>query len=394
MPQKITLQNDTLVVPQDPIIPLILGDGVGPELFQAVGPILEKAATLTGRSLHFKEVLAGTVASEKMGSYLPAETLDTLKEYRVSLKGPLSTPVGGGIRSLNVAIRQALDLYACVRPISHIPKVPSPVQHPEKINMVIFRENTEDVYAGLEWSAQSPEAEALAFFLKDKLAVTLRENTALGLKPFTEFASKRLIKMAILWALKEKCPSVTLVHKGNIMKFTEGAFRAWGYDLAKTEFSDTTVPESQAQEPESRVIIKDRIADNMFMQTLLRPSEYSVIATPNLNGDYLSDALAAQIGGLGIAPGANIGDNLAVFEATHGTAPKYAGKDIANPSSLLLSGALMLDYLGWKDAGDLVRSALALTISQGIYTNDLARQLPNTQATGTQRFGKEVLSHL
>ncbi|MDR2460551.1 MAG: NADP-dependent isocitrate dehydrogenase [Deltaproteobacteria bacterium] len=394
MPQKISVQDNKLYVPNDPIIPVIEGDGVGPELWATVKPILEAAAQKTGRRVHFQAFPAGEVAYAKYNKHLPEETLQALKEHRVSIKGPLSTPVGGGIRSLNVFIRQALDLYACVRPISHIKGVPSPVKAPQKLNMVIFRENTEDVYAGLEWPSGSSDAEALAQFLRLQLNVPLAPSPALGIKPMTQKASKRLVRMAIEWAIKNKCPSVTLVHKGNIMKYTEGAFRTWGYEVAKTEFGLQTVPESEKEPSDERIVIKDRIADNMFMQTLLRPDEYSVIATPNLNGDYLSDALAAQIGGLGIAPGANIGDGIAVFEAIHGTAPKYTGKDFANPSSLLLSGALMLDYLGWEDAGVLIRKALSNVIGLGFMTGDLARQLPEATPVGTRAFGEKILKVL
>jgi isocitrate dehydrogenase len=394
MPQKISLIEGVLSVPKDPIVTVIEGDGVGPELWAAAEPILSEAARRTGRDLAFEKVLAGQKAFEAQGSYLPEETLAALWENRVSIKGPLSTPVGGGIRSLNVAIRQALDLYACVRPISHIPGVPSPVKHPEKLNMTIFRENTEDVYAGIEYPSESDEARGLVRHLNDRLKNKISEKAAIGIKPMTEFASKRLVRMALLHAFKKKSPSLTLVHKGNIMKYTEGAFRTWGYELAKEEFGSQTVPESEANPKETRVVIKDRIADNMFMQTLLRPDEYQVLAMPNLNGDYLSDALAAQIGGLGMAPGANIGDNLALFEATHGTAPKYAGKDIANPSSLILSGALMLDYLGWEDAGELIREALKKTVGSGTLTNDLARQIKGMVPAGTKAFGEEVLKNL
>ncbi|MDR1166208.1 MAG: NADP-dependent isocitrate dehydrogenase [Deltaproteobacteria bacterium] len=377
-----------------PFIPLLEGDGVGPELCAAVIPILTKAAARDSRSLTFKTFPAGEKALRETGASLPPETMKALATARASLKGPLATPVGGGIRSLNVAIRQALELYACVRPISHIPGVPSPVKSPEKINAIIFRENTEDVYAGLEWPAASPEAEALQAFLQERLGVSLKERTALGLKPMTEMASKRLVKMAIAWALREKLPSLTLVHKGNIMKYTEGAFRAWGYEVARDDFPGLTVPESEAQEGDARLVIKDRIADNMFMQTLLRPSEYSAIATPNLNGDYLSDCLAAQIGGLGVAPGANIGDSAAVFEATHGTAPKYAGKDVANPSSLLLSGALMFDYLSWEDSARRVRDALAQTVAAGFLTQDLARQIPGAPSSSTSAFARQILERV
>ncbi|MDR2339398.1 MAG: NADP-dependent isocitrate dehydrogenase, partial [Deltaproteobacteria bacterium] len=388
MPAVITVEENTLKVPQEPIIPYIEGDGVGPELWAAVRPALDLAATSTGRKISWLGVRAGEEAFREGGNHLPLETLEALRSHRVSIKGPLSTPVGGGIRSLNVAIRQALDLYACVRPISWVKGVPSPVRHPESINMILFRENTEDVYAGIEWAAGSKEAGELSAFLRDRLNVTLRPGSAVGVKPMSEFCSKRLVRMAINWALREGRDSVTLVHKGNIMKYTEGAFRTWGYEVAKEEFGPQTLTESEGPPAAGKIVIKDRIADNMFMQTLLRPAEYSVLAMPNLNGDYLSDALAAQIGGLGVAPGANIGDNLAVFEATHGTAPKYAGKDVANPTSLMLSGALMLDYLGWGDAARLVRDALAKTVLDGIITQDLARQLPGAKASGTKAFGE------
>ncbi|MDR1313898.1 MAG: NADP-dependent isocitrate dehydrogenase [Deltaproteobacteria bacterium] len=394
MPRKITCEEGRLVVPPDPIIPVIEGDGVGPELWRAAAPALSAASAKTGRAISFLPVPAGSAAAEKNGEHLPAATLEALRSHRVSIKGPLATPVGGGIRSLNVAIRQALDLYACVRPVSHVPGVPSPVKEPGKVDMTVFRENTEDVYAGIEWPASSPEADALAGFLASELGVKLKPGAALGIKPMTEAASKRLVRMALRFAVAERKPSVTLVHKGNIMKYTEGAFRSWGYEVASEEFAAETVPESSALPGDGRIIVKDRIADNMFMQTLLRPAEYSVLAMPNLNGDYLSDALAAQTGGLGMAPGANLGDGVAVFEATHGTAPKYAGKDVANPSSLILSGALMLDHLGWRDAGDLVRAALKQTVADGFMTNDLARQIPGAEPCGTQAFGAEVLKRI
>ncbi|MDR2199480.1 MAG: NADP-dependent isocitrate dehydrogenase [Deltaproteobacteria bacterium] len=395
MPELITADEfHDLKVPRNPIVPFIEGDGVGPELWRAARPILEDASRKTGREISFLEVPAGEKAVKKAGSPLPQETLEALRRHRVSIKGPLATPVGGGIRSLNVAIRQALDLYACVRPVTYIPGVPSPVKRPELVDVVIFRENTEDVYAGLEWAAESPEAEALRVFLQEKLGTNLSPETALGLKPMSAFRSKRLVRLALKWALKERRPSLTLVHKGNIMKYTEGAFRRWGYEVAEKEFPQETVTEALAQDPETRLIVKDRIADNMFMQTLLRPAEYSAVATPNLNGDYLSDALAAQTGGLGVSPGANIGDGLAVFEATHGTAPKYAGKNIANPTSLILSGALMLEHLGWRDAGFLVRKAVALSLGKGILTQDLARQIPGAKSFGTREFAEMVHKEL
>lgn len=396
MSETITLgQDGALVVPNSPIIPIIVGDGIGPDIWAATKPILDAAVAKCGRGpIQWLDVPAGEVAKEKTGEYLPKTTLDALRQYRVSLKGPLGTPVGGGIRSLNVAIRKELDLYACIRPVKWTPGAPSPVKAPEKMNMVIFRENTEDVYAGLEWPAGSPEANELIKFAQDRFGAHIRTSSAIGLKPMSEFGSKRLIRLALKWALEKKAPSLTLVHKGNIMKFTEGAFRTWGYELAQSEFEWRTVAENKAAENDKRLVIKDRIADNMFMQTLLRPDEYSVLAMPNLNGDYLSDALAAQIGGLGMAPGANIGDGLAVFEATHGTAPKYAGQDKVNPCSLIFSGAFMLEYLGWKDAACLIDQAVTKTLADKIVTYDLARQMGGLPSVPTSAFSKAVVEHL
>ncbi|MDR1310192.1 MAG: NADP-dependent isocitrate dehydrogenase [Deltaproteobacteria bacterium] len=384
-------QNRPVVPEEGALIPIIVGDGVGPDIWRATEPVLAKAARLSGHRLEFMEVLAGEEAHRRTGQYLPGETLETLRKYRVALKGPLATPVGGGLRSLNVAIRQALDLYACVRPIKWIPGVPSPVRRPDKADMVIFRENTEDVYAGLEWAAGTPEAEGLIGYAADRLRARIRPGSAVGLKPMSEFGSKRLVRMALSWALAEGRPSLTLVHKGNIMKYTEGAFRAWGYEVAKEEFGPLTVPEAEAAAPgeEKRLVVKDRIADNMFMQSLLRPEEYGVLAMPNLNGDYLSDCLAGQIGGLGMAPGANLGDGLAVFEATHGTAPKYAGLDQVNPSSLILSGAFMLEFLGWGEAAGRIRRALETVVGQKVMTYDLAR-LAGLRPVSCSEFGRAV----
>ena len=396
MSDTITLGADgSFIVPNTPVIPIIVGDGIGPDLWAATRPVLDAAAAKTGFGpIDWLEVPAGLTSGDKTGDYLPKETLDTLRKYRISLKGPLGTPVGGGIRSLNVAIRKELDLYACIRPVKWTPGAPSPVKRPELMDMVIFRENTEDVYAGLEWPAGSPEAEELIKFAQDRLNSKIRPGSAVGLKPMSEFGSKRLIRMALKWALDHKASSMTLVHKGNIMKFTEGAFRTWGYEVASQEFSNLTAPEGEAPEGAGQVIIKDRIADNMFMQTLLRPSEYSVLAMPNLNGDYLSDALAAQIGGLGMAPGANVGDGLAVFEATHGTAPKYAGKDIANPSSLILSGAFMLEFMGWVEAAELIRQAISKALKDKIVTSDLARQMEGVSPVGTAAFSRALVERL
>jgi len=386
--------DGAFVTPESPVIPIIAGDGIGPELWRATQPVLDAAVARSGHApIAWLETPAGRKAWEETGAYLPASTLATLKEHRISLKGPLATPVGGGLRSLNVTIRKELDLYACLRPVRWIPGGPSPVKHPEKVDMVIFRENTEDVYAGLEWPAGSPEAEELGRFASERLGAVLRPHSALGLKPMSEFGSKRLIRLALKWALDHRAPSLTLVHKGNIMKFTEGAFRAWGYELAQAEFGALTVPEDEAG-GDGRLVIKDRIADNMFLQTLLRPEEYSVLAMPNLNGDYFSDALAAQIGGLGLAPGANVGDGLAVFEATHGTAPKYIGLDKANPGSLILSGALMLEFMGWPEAAEKVRMAVIRTIAAGLLTHDLARQTAGAREISTSAFGRAAAENI
>jgi isocitrate dehydrogenase len=386
--------DGAFVAPENPAIPMIIGDGIGPEIWRAARPVLDAAVAKSGHApIAWRETPAGQKALAETGEYLPAATLDTLREHRISLKGPLATPVGGGLRSLNVAIRKELDLYACLRPVRWIPGGPSPVKRPEKIDMIIFRENTEDVYVGLEWPAGSRQAEELSRFAAERLGAVIRPRSALGLKPMSEFGSKRLIRLALEWALKHKAPSLTLVHKGNIMKFTEGAFQAWGYELAREEFGALTVPETEAG-GDGRLVIKDRIADNMFMQTLLRPEEYSVLAMPNLNGDYLSDALAAQIGGLGLAAGANLGDGLAVFEATHGTAPKYIGRDRVNPGSLILSGALMLEFMGWPEAAEKVRAAVARTIAAGLLTHDLARQTAGAKEVSTSAFGRAVTENI
>ncbi len=396
MSESITLgSHGALVIPESPIIPIIVGDGIGPDIWAAARPVLDGAVAKCGRKpIDWLEVPAGQKAKEATGEYLPGNTLEALRRHRVSLKGPLGTPVGGGIRSLNVAIRKELDLYACIRPVKWMPGTPSPVKRPDKMNMVIFRENTEDVYAGLEWPAGSAEADEIIKFAGERFGAKIRPRSAVGLKPMSEFGSKRLIRMALKWAMAHNAPSLTLVHKGNIMKFTEGAFRTWGYELAASEFSGRTVTEAEAEAGDDRLVIKDRIADNMFMQTLLRPEEYSVLAMPNLNGDYLSDALAAQIGGLGMAPGANVGDHLAVFEATHGTAPKYAGKDMVNPCSLILSGAFLLEFIGWADAAERVREAVARTLASKIVTYDLARQMDGIKYVGTSAFGRAVAERL
>ncbi|MHB9074140.1 MAG: isocitrate dehydrogenase (NADP(+)) [Desulfobaccales bacterium] len=391
-----------LVVPNQPIILYIEGDGTGPDIWHATRPVLDAAVAKAygdGKRIHWQEVLAGEKAFKLNRSYLPVETLTALREYRVALKGPLTTPIGGGFRSLNVTLRQVLDLYACIRPVRYYEGVPSPMKAPEKIDMVIFRENTEDVYAGVEWPAQSPESQRLIHFLNHELGCTLDLSAAIGIKPMTERCSKRLIRMALKYAAKHGRTVVTLMHKGNIMKYTEGAFQNWGYEVA-AELSDLVVSEAelytvyQGKLPAGKTMLNDRIADNLFQQVLLRPEEYQIIATPNLNGDYISDALAAQVGGLGMAPGANIGDNCAIFEATHGSAPKYAGLDKVNPSSLILSGAMMLEYLGWDEAARHIHESLPRTLKDGIATYDLARLLPGAREVSCSEFGQALIEHM
>ena len=389
--------------PDRVVVPYIEGDGTGPDIWQAAQPVLEAAVRLAysgQRKIEWLEVLAGEKAYSLTGNGLPENTLDAIRQYGLALKGPLTTPVGKGIRSLNVQLRQILDLYVCLRPVRYFSGVPSPMRHPEKVDMVIFRENTEDVYAGIEWPAGSPESSELAEWIANKTGKRLNSDSGIGIKPISRSGSQRLVRRAIEYALRRQKNSVTLVHKGNIMKFTEGAFRQWGYDLAREEFPVQTITEAELQdqpgeEPASgKVIIKDRIADMMFQQCLLRPEEYSVIATTNLNGDYLSDALAAQVGGLGMAPGANLGDGCAVFEATHGSAPQYAGLDKVNPGSLILSGALLLEHLNWQEAADLIYTALQRTIADKIVTYDLARQMAQAQEVSCSQFGRSLIEHM
>ena len=400
---KISLSTDgEVVVPDQPTIPFIEGDGIGPDIWAATQPVLDTAvdrAYGSRRHIEWLEVLAGGKAKDQTGEWLPEDTLETIRNHVVAIKGPMTTPLGGGIRSLNVALRQIFELYACIRPVKYIPGVPAPVKSPEKVDMVVFRENMEDVYAGIEWAAGTREAGQLVEFLNKHLDTTIDTSAALGIKVATEAGSKRLIRRALRYALDKGRRNVTLVHKGNIMKFTEGAFRAWGYEVAE-EFNGKVITEQSLYEkydgrlPEGSIVLKDRIADAMFQQVVLRPDEYDVIACPNLNGDYLSDALAAQVGGLGLAPGANIGDSCAIFEATHGTAPKYAGLDKVNPSSLILSGAMMLEYLGWDEAADTVRRALSASISAGNVTYDLARQIPGATELSCSAFGKAVVEQM
>ncbi len=402
--EKITINPDgTISVPDNPVIPFIEGDGIGPDIWRATKMVLDAAvekAYQGKRSISWKEVYAGEKAKEKTGEYLPQETLDAISEYVVAIKGPLTTPVGEGIRSLNVTLRQVLDLYACVRPVRYFKGVPSPVKKPELVDMVIFRENTEDVYAGIEWPAESAEAKKVIDFLEQELGAKIRPDSGIGIKPISKTGTFRLVRKAIKYAIENNRDSVTLVHKGNIMKYTEGAFRNWGYELAEKEFPDETISEAEVWEkhggnaPEGKIVIKDRIADAMFQQILLRPAEYSVLAMPNLNGDYMSDALAAQVGGLGMAPGANIGDGVALFEATHGTAPKYAGLDKVNPGSLILSGAMMLEYLGWKEARDKIYEGLEKAIAKKRVTYDLARQIPDAEEVKCSEFAKSIVESM
>ncbi len=402
--QKITLtEQGQLQVPDVPIIPFIEGDGIGRDIWPATQLVIDKAvdAAYGGkRRIEWLELLVGEKGFEKTGDWLSDDALNTIVEHVVAIKGPMTTPVGTGIRSLNVAIRQKLDLYACVRPVRYIDPVPSPMKAPEKIDMVVFRENTEDIYLGVEWSAKSDEAGKVIDFLNKEMGTSLGSNTGIGIKPISEEKTKRLVAKAIAYAIELKRPSVTLMHKGNIMKFTEGAFSQWGYEVAKERFGDHTITEAElwdkydGQRPEGKVVIKDRIADMLFQQVLLRPDEFAVIATPNLNGDYISDALAAQVGGLGMAPGANIGEKCAVFEATHGTAPKYAGLDKVNPSSLILSGAMMLDHMGWTEAAEQIRVALQETVRDGVVTYDLARQIIGATEVKCSAFAAAIVERL
>jgi len=398
MAERITLgPGGDLVVPDEPIIPYIEGDGTGVDIWPASQLVFDAAAAKHGKKIAWKEVLAGEKAFKETGTWLPDETVDAFREHIIGIKGPLTTPVGGGIRSLNVALRQILDLYVCLRPVRWFTGVPSPVKHPEKVDVVIFRENTEDVYAGLEAEADSKEAEKLRAFLRDEMGWEIREHSGIGIKPISEAGSKRLVRAAVRYALAHGRKSVTLVHKGNIQKFTEGAFRNWGYELVREEFSDVAVGwDDCAGDPVDKLLIKDAIADITLQQVLTRPDEFDVVATTNLNGDYLSDALAAQVGGIGIAPGGNINyvTGHGVFEATHGTAPKYAGLDKVNPGSLILSGTLMFEHLGWTEvASDIVR-ALEATIADRIVTYDFARLTEGATEVKTSEFAEAIVDRL
>jgi isocitrate dehydrogenase len=402
--QKIQYKKDgKLDVPDRPIIPYIEGDGVGPDIWRASVRVFDAAVKKcygVKRKIHWLEVYAGEKAFQLKKEWAPEETIEAIREYKVGIKGPLATPVGEGIRSINVLLRQKLDLYACIRPVKYLSGTPSPLKHPEKVDMVVFRENTEDLYTGIEWKEGSEEALRLRAFLEREMGKKIREDSGIGIKPISRFGTKRLVRKAFQYALTHGRKSITLIHKGNIMKFTEGAFRDWGYELAKEEFKGKLLLESEWGDqkmtnlPEGKILLKDRIADAMFQQILLRPEEYDVLAMPNLNGDYMSDALAAQVGGLGMAPGANIGDQAAVFEATHGTAPKYANQDVINPGSLLLSGAMLFDYLGWGEVRQKMVKALEKTISKKIVTYDLARQMKGARKVRCSEFASVIIENL
>ncbi|OUD12275.1 isocitrate dehydrogenase (NADP(+)) [Thioflexothrix psekupsii] len=402
--QKITVKDGQMIVPDDPILGYVEGDGIGPDITRAclrVWDAAVKQAYGGKRKIHWVELFMGEKAAEKYdGNYFPSETLEAMKDVLVSIKGPLTTPVGGGFRSLNVALRQELDLYACVRPVRYYEGVPSPLREPHLIDVVIFRENTEDVYAGIEYQSGSPEMRKLEKFLREELKARFFDDSGLGVKPISPFCTKRLVRKAIQFAIDNKRESVTLVHKGNIMKFTEGAFRNWGYEVAREEFGDYTITEEElyskygGKQPEGKIVIKDRIADIIFQLMLLRPNEFDVLATMNLNGDYLSDAIAAEVGGVGIAPGANIGDHVAVFEATHGTAPKYANQDKVNPGSLLFSGVNMLEYIGWKEAADLISAAYPKVVQRKVVTYDFARQMEGATEVSTSGFADALIKQI
>lgn len=403
--EKITVKEGKLVVPDQPVLLFIEGDGTGPDIWKASQHVFDAAVEKAyggKKKVAWAEIFAGEKSLEVYGEneWLPEETLQAIEEYLVAIKGPLTTPVGGGIRSLNVTLRQRLDLFACVRPVKYYTGTPSPVKTPEKLDIVLFRENTEDVYAGVEFKAGSAEADEIIELINTKFGKNIRQSSGIGVKPMSAFGSKRLIKKAIEYAIAHNRKSVTLVHKGNIMKFTEGSFKEWGYELAKEEFGHITVSEDEVwanhggKVPEGKILIKDRIADSMFQQILLRPDEYDVVATPNLNGDYLSDAAAAQVGGLGIAPGANMSYEIGLFEATHGTAPKYANLDKINPGSVILSGVMMFDYIGWTEVARMIESALQKTISSKVVTYDFARLMDGAKEVKTSEFAKEIVKNM
>lgn len=399
---RIAVENGRLIVPNDPIIPFIEGDGTGRDIWRASHRVFDAAVEKAyngERHVEWFEIFAGEKALKVYGDdvWLPEDTLTAIKEFIVAIKGPLTTPVGGGIRSLNVALRQRLDLYACVRPVRWFEGVPAPIKEPEKLDVIIFRENTEDVYMGIEWKAESAEARKVLHFLRHEMGQEIRSDSGIGIKPISRTGTQKIVRKAIQWAVDHELSSVTIVHKGNIQKFTEGAFREWGYELATTEFRDKVVTEQELWDtfdgtlPEGKILVKDRIADAMFQQLMLRPDEYEVIVTSNLNGDYLSDACAAQVGGLGLAPGANISDYYALFEATHGTAPKYADKDVINPGSVILSGVMMFDYLGWPEVSKLIMRGVERAIGSKKVTYDLHRQMEGATKLRTSEFADEII---
>ncbi|NCQ17533.1 MAG: isocitrate dehydrogenase (NADP(+)) [Ignavibacteria bacterium] len=403
--EKITFTNGKITVPDNPIVLFIEGDGIGADIWRASKLVFDEAVKKTyseKKQIAWMEVFAGEKALKVYGKnkWLPEETVDAIKEYSVAIKGPLTTPIGGGIRSLNVALRQLLDLYACVRPVKFYQGTPSPMKRPQDLDIVIFRENTEDVYAGIEFKSGSLEAESLIKYINTRFDKNIRKLSGIGIKPMSEFGSRRLVKKAIEFAIAKKRTSVTLVHKGNIMKFTEGSFKEWGYKVAKEEFSEYVITEDELWKnfngklPEGKILLKDRIADSIFQQLLLRPNEYEVLATPNLNGDFLSDAAAAQVGGLGIAPGANMSYETAIFEATHGTAPKYAGLDKVNPGSLILSGVMMFEFMGWTKVAALIEKAMRKTIKSKVVTYDFARLTKGAKEVGCYRFAQEIVKNL
>ncbi len=399
----IRVTNKNLVVPDNPIIPFIEGDGIGPDISKAALRVFDAAVNKSysgKKKIHWLEIYAGEKAQELYKEWLPKETLNAIKKYFVAIKGPLTTPIGGGHRSLNVTLRQVLNLYACIRPVRYFEGVGAPVKSPEKMNVVIFRENTEDVYAGIEWQKGTKDAKKVISWLNKNMRTKIRTDSGIGVKPMSVTATKKLVRKAIQYAVDHKRSTVTLVHKGNIMKYTEGAFKEWGYELARKEFKNLVITEEdleknyQGKRPSGKIAINDRIADSMFQQILTRANEYDILATPNLNGDYLSDACAAQVGGLGIAPGANIGDFVGLFEATHGTAPKYANLNKANPGSLILSGAMMLEYLGWNESAQLVEKALQKTILDKTVTYDLERQMDDARLVGTAEFADAIINNM
>ncbi len=400
--ERIGLTDGRLVVPNNPIIPVIEGDGIGRDIMKVTRRVVDAAVAAAyndEKQIVWFDVYAGENAMAKYNEWLPQDTFDAIEYFRVALKGPLTTPVGGGFRSLNVTLRQVLELYACVRPVRYFQGVPAPVTHPEKMDVVIFRENTEDVYAGIEWEQGTPEVKKVIELLRSEMGVEIREDSGVGIKPISIFGTKRLARMAIQYAIDHGRSTVTFVHKGNIMKFTEGAFCAWGYELAKEEFAEQTITEDElydeydGERPEGKIIVNDRIADSMLQQILTRTDEYDVIVTPNLNGDYLSDAAAAQVGGIGMAPGGNLSDEVALFEATHGTAPKYTDQDVVNPGSLILSAVMMLEHLGWQEAADLIITGLEKTILQKRVTYDLERLMEGATKVRTSEFGAAIIEN-